>query len=432
MKIICIFLIFNDINKMNSKNANIKLYDLINNKKGIEKTTEEKDPLLNTTFFSKYKTIRKLGEGSFGKVYKAVYDNEYYALKMEDASLEHNLLEKEATIMEYLQGPNIPKFEKYGYNKLHNILVMQLLDKSLDDYLYKLKTFSIKTTVMLGCQMINILKYIHDKHIIHRDVKPDNFVMGKKELNPFLYIVDFGLAKKYRSSITLKQLPLTKRKSLTGTARYASINALQAYEQSRRDDLESVGYCLMFFLRGNLPWQNIKAQTKAEKYKKILNKKKEISSKELGAGFPVEFAEILDYFKKLGYTEEPDYEMCNKKLLNVLKKEKSKFDYIYDWTTLTNLQDRNRLKRSTKNIQKMLSFDASHIKEKRHATHRNYTSTHHLEESEDDDDNIDIAEYLEDNSQKEGNSNSSNKADIDEVDSPGLNPNDETECCLAF
>ena len=138
----------------------------------------------------------------------------------------------------------------------------------------------------------------------------------------------------------------------------------------------------------------------------------------------------MDYFKKLGYTEDPDYEMCKRKLLNVLKKEKSKFDYIYDWTTLTNLQDRNRLKKNTKNIQKMLSFDASNIKERRHATHRNYTSTHHLEDNEDDED-INIVE-LEDNSEKEEDSSLSNRADIDEADSPGLNPNNETECCLVF
>ena len=411
---------------MNSKNANIKLYSLIH-EKGIE-ITQEKDPLLNIVFFSKYRTIKKLGEGSFGKVYKAVYDNEFYALKMEDVSLDHNLLEKEAIVMEYLQGPNIPKFEQFGYNKLHNILVMQLLDKSLDDYLSKLKQFSVKTTIMVGCQMINILKYMHNKHIIHRDVKPDNFVMGKKELNPFLYVVDFGLAKKFRSSVTLKQLPLTKRKSLTGTARYASINALQAYEQSRRDDLESVGYCLMYFLRGNLPWQNIKADNKTDKYKKILTKKKEISSKELGEGFPIEFAEILDYFKKLGYTEDPDYEMCNQKLLTVLEREKAKFDYIYDWTTFTNLKDRNKLKKNSKKIQKMFTFDDSRKKENKRLSHCRYSTENYLEGLEDEEDNN---EKINEN-KKLSKSNISNKADIDEIDSPGLNPNNESECCFVF
>ena len=406
---------------MNSKNPNIILYSLIH-KKGEEITTEEKDPLLNVTFFSKYKTLKKLGEGSFGKVYKAIYNNEYYALKMEELTLNHNLLDIEASILEYLQGPNIPKFEIYGYNKEHNVLVMQLLDKSLEDILEKLKKFSVKTTAMIGYQMINILKYIHDKHIIHRDVKPDNFVMGRKEFNATLYIIDFGLAKKYRSSRTLKQLPLTKRKSLTGTARYASINALQGYEQSRRDDLESLGYCLMYFLRGNLPWQNMKVKNKSEKYLKILNKKKEISSKELGENFPIEFAEILDFFKKLRYTEDPDYELYNKKLLTVLEKEKLKFDYIYDWTTFINLKDRNKKKYKRKNTLEIQNNN------KENKNNKNYSITHCHEDNEDEDDKLKIEDL--DNSKSETDSNLSNKADIDEFDSPGLNPKNETECCL--
>ena len=412
---------------MNSKNANIILYSLFRGQNN-EITHTEKDPLLNNVFFSKYKTIEKLGEGSFGKVYKAVYDGEYYALKMEDASLNLSLLEAEATILQYLQGPNIPKFISYGYNKEHNILVMQLLDKSLDDYIFQLKTFSVKTTAILGYQMINILKYIHDKHIIHRDIKPDNFAMGPKELNGILYIIDFGLAKKYRSSKTLKQLPLTKRKSLTGTARYASINALQGYEQSRRDDLESAGYVLMYFLRGNLPWQNMKVKTKAEKYKSILNKKKEISSKELGKNFPIEFAEILDYFKKLSYTEEPDYEMCTKKLLSVLEKEKLKFDYVYDWTTYTNLKERLKLKKSN-GIYKTLTVVNSSIKENKNIHKRKYSINHFIEVEDVENVKIKIKKNY-DKTKKNFHSNISNKADFDELDSHGLEPKNESRCCI--
>ena len=412
---------------MNSKNNNIILYSLIH-QKGIEYTNTEKDSLLNTIFFSKYKTLKKLGEGSFGKVYKAIYDNELFALKMEDPSINHNLLETEAKILEYLQGPNIPKFEKYGYNKNYNILVMELLDKSLDDILYKFKTFSVKSTAMIGYQIIKILQYIHNMHIIHRDVKPDNFVMGRKEFNATLYIVDFGLAKKFRSSRTLKQLPLTKRKGLTGTARYASINALQGYEQSRRDDLESAGYSLMYFLRGNLPWQNIKVKNKKEKYKKILCIKKGISSKELGQNFPVEFADILDYFKNLQYTEDPDYDMCCQKLLNVLEKDKSKLDYIYDWTTFTDLKDRNKLKRNTTNFQRKIPLESQNYKDNKNISYKHYSTSQSKEDNEDYDYNkMKIKDISE--SQRESDSDITNKADIDEYDSPGLNKN-ETECCI--
>jgi casein kinase 1 len=181
--------------------------------------------------------------------------------------------------------------------------------------------------------MITILENIHNKHIIHRDIKPDNFVMGKDENSKFVYLLDFGLAKKYRSSTTLKQIPLVNRKKLTGTARYASINALKGYEHSRRDDLEATGYVLVYFLKGRLPWQGLAAKNKEERYKKILKKKMEISSKELCEELPEEFEKYIEYTKKMEYLEEPDYEMLRGLFNTVLKKENKKFDYIYDWTT---------------------------------------------------------------------------------------------------
>ena len=225
---------------------------------GYEDKTSKVDPIIGKVFFSKYRAIKKLGEGSFGKVYKVDFNGEEYAMKMEYKSKDQGLLEIEATIMSYLKGPNIPYIKSFGYSGNYNVLVMQLLDKSLEDLFNKLSKFSIKTTSMLGYQMVTILQYIHDRHIIHRDIKPDNFVMGAKENNARLYLLDFGLAKKYRSSRTLIQYPYIKKKKLTGTARYASIHALEAYEQSRRDDLESVGYVLMYFLRGSLPWQGLR------------------------------------------------------------------------------------------------------------------------------------------------------------------------------
>ena len=304
---------------------------------------QKKDPLLNEIFFDKYKTIKKLGEGSFGKVYKAEYNGEYYALKFESRTRNKSLLEMESTIMAYLQGPNIPFIKSFGYSGDYNLLVMQYMDKSLEDIFHIRKTFSIKTTAMIGFQLIGVLHFIHDKNFIHRDVKPDNCVMGSDELNENLYLIDFGLAKKYRSSRTLQQYPMTKKKKLTGTARYASIHALEGLEQSRRDDMESVGYVMAYLLRGGLPWQGMKIKTKENKYKNILEKKKEISSAELFKGFPSEFAEILDNIKKLEYLEEPEYEMLRNKLLSLCKRLNYKFDFIYDWTT-----DKDLLKRKDK------------------------------------------------------------------------------------
>ena len=305
---------------------------------------KNQDPLLHKKFFKKFRTIKKLGEGSFGKVYKAEYNGEYYAMKFEDRTKEQNLLETEATIMSYLKGPNIPLIKSYGYSGDYNILVMQLMDKSLEEIFNKRLKFSVKTTALLAYQMITVLNYIHDKHIIHRDIKPDNFVMGLKKENGNLYLLDFGLAKKYRSSKTLEQYPYIKKKKLTGTARYASIHALEEMEQSRRDDLESVGYVLMYFLRGNLPWQGLKIKSKEDRYKKILDKKKETTSEELCKGFPDEFKEFLEYSRNLEYTEEPKYDKYKEQFYNlVCNKLGESFDYVYDWTTESDLKKRKSI-----------------------------------------------------------------------------------------
>ena len=299
------------------------------------------DPLIGKVFFLKYKIIKRIGEGAFGKIYKAENNGINFAVKIEERSNNEGILEKEATIMNYLKCPNVPFIKTFGYSGKYNVLVMQLLGRSLEDLLSQYSKFSIKTTSMLGYQMVGILQYIHEKHIIHRDIKPDNFAMGAEELNAYLYLIDFGLAKKYRSGKTLEQIPFVNNKKLTGTARYASIHALEGCEQSRRDDLESLGYVLIYFLNGSLPWQGLRVKTKEEKYKKILEKKKEISSEELSKDFPPQFSEFLDYSKKLEYKDAPDYDMLKNKLLSILNEKGYIWDFIYDWTSDDDLKIRN-------------------------------------------------------------------------------------------
>ena len=291
----------------------------------------EYDQILGQTFFNKYLCLKKLGKGSFGSIYKAIYNKEEYALKIEERK-KNDLLQNEAAIMNYLQSENIPKVKSYGFTGCYNILIMQLLGKDLESYLNQFKKFSLKTVCILGKQMLNILESIHEKHILHRDIKPENFVMGLNHNSNKVYLIDFGLAKKYRSIKTLIQYPLTMKKKFTGTARYASINALKGYEHSRRDELESLGYIFVYFLKGKLPWQNIIAKNKEEKYKKILEKKMEISSEELCKDLPKEFEMFLEYNKNIKYEEKPDYKYLHNLIDKIMDENNIKNDYIYDWT----------------------------------------------------------------------------------------------------
>ena len=313
--------------------------------------------LINQIFFDKYKLVKKLGEGSFGMIFKAESPDGNYAFKFEKKRPnKRSLLKSESQIMIYLKGKGIPSIEFYKEEDNYNVMIMQLLGKSLEGLLKESneKKLSLKTVSLIGIELIPILKFIHEKHIIHRDIKPDNFAIGYDDPCQ-IYILDFGLAKKYRSSKTLKQNPMVKHSKLTGTARYASINALKGFEQSRRDDLESLGYVLAYLLRGTLPWQGIVAKTKEEKYAKILNKKINISTEKLLKNEPKEFVDYIKYCKNLEYEEEPDYNYLEGLFKAIITKVLSnKIDYLFDWVNANDAQ--KYLKTNSE-----MSFDNSKI-----------------------------------------------------------------------
>ena len=418
---------------MNEKKNDNEKENQNNNNQALS-TIENDDPFLSQLIFSKYKPVQKLGEGSFGKVYKAEYNSEYYAIKFEDREEGQNLLENEATIMSYLKGsPHIPKVRSFGFKGNYNILVMQLLDKSLEDIFNARKKFSFKTASMLAYQMLTVLQYIHERHVIHRDIKPDNFALGYGELNAYLYLVDFGLAKKYRSSKTLKHYPYIKKKKLTGTARYASIHAMEEMEQSRRDDLEAVGYVLIYFIRGNLPWQGLKLKSKEDRYKKILEKKKEVSTEELCSECPREFFEYVEYTKRMGYIEEPKYDLFKKKFLNyVVNRRKEKFDYIYDWTTEKDIKKR---KEEFNITCPRLDEDNSSSSNGSEENDNNEENKEEKDLNEDDNNKIVIIEANNENNNENNNNENVNIQEIEENDiNENNNNNDENDkvessCC---
>ena len=322
------------------------------NNKQEEDIENSEDSMIGTLVFDRYRLIKKLGSGSFGCIYSAEYENQYYAIKLENKNHGQNLLENEAYIMSYLNGPGLPAVKSYGYSSRHNILVMELMGKSLEDIFetFVVKKMSVRCVCNIAYQMMEIMEYIHKKHIIHRDIKPDNFVVGRGEKKKYIYILDFGLAKKYRSSRTLKHNPMNKNKNLIGTARYASINALNGVTQSRRDDLEAIGYVLMYFLRGRLPWQGIPVKNKEERYRKIMEKKMETSAEELCEGFPPEFVNYVNYTRNLGYEQDPDYAFLKYLFINILKKDRQIIDCYYDWDkeTITYFRDFANFKKKEK------------------------------------------------------------------------------------
>ncbi|KAG6486382.1 hypothetical protein ZIOFF_054952 [Zingiber officinale] len=250
--------------------------------------------------------------------------------QMENVKTKHPQLLYESKLYRILQGgTGILNVRWFGVEGDYNVLVMDLLGPSLEDlFNFCCRKLSLKTVLMLADQMINRVEFVHSKSFLHRDIKPDNFIMGLGRRANQVYIIDFGLAKKYRDTATHQHIPYRENKNLTGTARYASVNTHLGIEQSRRDDLESLGYVLMYFLRGSLPWQGLKAGTKKQKYEKISEKKT------LCRGYPSEFASYFHYCRSLRFEDKPDYAYLKRLFRDLFIREGFQFDYVFDWTIL--------------------------------------------------------------------------------------------------
>uniref|UniRef100_A0A3B3RC28 non-specific serine/threonine protein kinase n=1 Tax=Paramormyrops kingsleyae TaxID=1676925 RepID=A0A3B3RC28_9TELE len=287
---------------------------------------------------NKYRLGRKIGSGSFGDIYLGtnIATGEEVAIKLECVKTKHPQLHIESKFYKMMQGGvGIPSIKWCGAEGDYNVMVMELLGPSLEDlFNFCSRKFSLKTVLLLADQMISRIEYIHSKNFIHRDVKPDNFLMGLGKKGNLVYIIDFGLAKKYRDARTHQHIPYRENKNLTGTARYASINTHLGIEQSRRDDLESLGYVLMYFNLGSLPWQGLKAATKRQKYERISEKKMSTPIEVLCKGYPSEFSTYLNFCRSLRFDDKPDYSYLRQLFRNLFHRQGFSYDYVFDWNML--------------------------------------------------------------------------------------------------
>lgn len=296
--------------------------------------------LVGCMLTNEIKIINILNAGSFGLIYigKNIKNNQKIAIKLiKNVTIRTGkAFVKEYRIMRTLNGLECfpwANFLTQNENKLNrNVLVMQKLGPNLYD-LFKFcdRKFSLKTVINIMDSQLQILETQHSKSIVHRDIKPENFCQGGADLTNF-YMIDFGLSKFFKNP-NGEHKPLGNNKGFVGTPRYASRNAHLGLTQSRRDDLEALGYLVLFFLNGKLPWQNIKASGKVQKHNMLYQLKNNIGMDQLCESIPTEFQLYFLHIRHLGYEQKPDYQRLRSLFLKLAHKKGITIDSRFDWDT---------------------------------------------------------------------------------------------------
>lgn len=298
------------------------------------------DLISNKRFSQKYFISSELGEGAFGKTYMVSPSQNpsiFFAAKIVPISFssrnkDFTHLEKEAHIMQtlYLE-PGFPKLQSYRMESQHEVLVMSLLGKNLKALQKQCGGgFSVKTLALLALQILRRIEVLHEKGLLHRDIKPENIVMGNSEKDAgTVYLIDFGLATPYRD-IKGRHLPFSKKNKVTGTMYYLSVFGHLGIQPSRRDDLISLGYMLVFLLKGELPWMNLKGDLQ-EKVKTMFQMKSSINFEGFCKGLPQEFCEYLRCVSSLPFNQKPNYEYFEGLFKRVLKNLETEEEGVFDW-----------------------------------------------------------------------------------------------------
>ncbi|KAK2592913.1 hypothetical protein QQS21_009381 [Conoideocrella luteorostrata] len=324
----------------------------------------------------KYRVDYRIGKGGFGLVYEGTFfvgrlcscsdvdligtdtrTGEKVAIKLMHHREGHrergDMLEDEANTYRALSGGvGVPQVLWFGRQDDYYVLVHTILGPSLEDLLnYCGRRLSLKTVLLIADQAISRIQYIHSKGFLHRDIKPENFLMGVGRQGNTLYTIDFGLVEDLRGADAHRQQK--KGRPFGGTRRYATLNnhnGLGTFknpnnmsrsepcansigvEQSWNDDLESLGYVLVYLARGKLPWQGLRAASKKEKDELIKEKKNNIPVESICQGLPQEFVEYIKYTRSLAFNTKPDYHLLRYRFRSLFKSEGFVYDNVYDWT----------------------------------------------------------------------------------------------------
>jgi len=296
----------------------------------------------------KYRVGRKIGRGSYGTLHlgKNLTTGEFVAIKLEKRNSPDPQLPTEWTIYQMLcctQGDGVVGFPRAFYHgaleigrQPYNGLIMELLCIDLEMMFESVcgREFSLKTVCMIVLQMLSRIEYVHSKNLLYVDVKPENFLVGLEGTpkEHIVHLVDFGLAKSYVDVRTKRHIPYREGVSPSGTMRYMSVNAHLCCEQSRRDDMEALGYLFIYFMKGKLPWSGIKVRTEEERFSKVGQIKKKTPPELLCKGMPEEFPNYLKAVKKLRFDETPPYKALKKPFEDLMSRKGLSNDNVFDWS----------------------------------------------------------------------------------------------------
>lgn len=302
---------------------------------------------------SRWALTHKIGAGGFGKVYLARVlhsRSDTVAIKISTGYDGQEQLHTENKVYRALhntsQAAGFPRPIYFGPHMSQKALVMQYLGPCLEKRLVEVgRKMSLHTVYQIGIQLLRRIEFLHAKSYIHRDIKPDNLLMGRGSDSSILYVVDFGLAKRYRHPRTREHIPMRDGKSLTGTGRYCSVHTHQGFEQARRDDLETTAYVLVYLFKGRLPWTGIRAANSREKYARIRGMKENISTEELCRDMGSAMNEYFEHVRELAFESKPDYAYLRNLFRNGLHRRGLTEDGMFDWMKPDERRARRRARR---------------------------------------------------------------------------------------